>query len=45
MNVHTVKDSGAALYRAGDDKEEFFQGVTLMANAKHQSAHRKQESK
>lgn len=43
--VHSVKDNGPALYQKGDDMTEFYEGVGLMANAKHQSAHRKQKAK
>lgn len=43
--VHSVKDNGPALYQKGDDMTEFYEGVGLMANAKHQSAHRKQKSR
>ncbi|UWQ59979.1 hypothetical protein K3722_07565 [Leisingera caerulea] len=39
--VHSVKGNGPALYQKGDDMTEFYEGVGLMANAKHQSAHRK----
>lgn len=43
--IHSVKDNGSALYKAGDEMTEFYESVRLMANAKHQSAHRKQKSR
>lgn len=37
--VHTVRDSGAALYVKGDKLEEILACVDAMANAKHQAKH------
>ncbi|WP_152610470.1 hypothetical protein [Leisingera sp. ANG-DT] len=43
--VHSIKDNDPALYQKGDDMTEFYESVGLMANAKHQSVHRKLKSR